>query len=166
MLFLRRLQRRAKGHLNTLLNALLAVPSRIKFHYRLHRLGFTERYVFEAFSALAGLDMTDPLRTPKGVEVYGCGMYLEINDPTHELRFTFQQTGRRTLVIHQWLKEERAVRMEYNSTHMTHWHEVYRTNRFCTNPTFITYLKELYGTGRHPTHSPLPSGDQSAGGAC
>jgi len=122
--------------------------TKFKLTVMLHRI--PEKYLWEAFAHLAGLDMTEKMRTDSGMEVQGCGYFLDIHDTKSGAHFVLSQTDKATMFIQEYRTIQREVKMEFGSIHKTNWWEIYRTGRLLDVDgvnRVLWYLKELYGEG-------------------
>lgn len=155
MLYLRRAVRRIKGWFWSLWYAITAPFLWARFRYQMRGTGLSERYVWKAFTYLAGLDMRDPMHADldgRHLEIFGAGFYLELQDRANGFHATLQQTAPRRLVIQLWRPTKRAVTID-GFKGDTHWWEVYRTGRRVDVDGLTevhNVLRELYGDGTMP----------------
>jgi hypothetical protein len=145
----RRIVRRTKGLFWSLWYLLLAPFKWIKFKRMMREHGLSEKYLWRAFTYLASLDMNDPMHAGD-LEVYGCGMYLELKDSSRQFHATIQQVRRRQLVVQLWRPHKREVQLDLGVVSDTNWWEVYRSGRN-VEPVELArvylVLKQLYGDG-------------------
>lgn len=160
MLLLRRTGRRIKGFFGSLRYHFVRFVQNVRFHFRLWRLGSSERYIRRAFSYLAQLDMDDWYKTNDGLRIKAAGVEVHIidekksADPKHptllrvkKYEFVLFQDHNFDLVVHEWRDQTRPIAMEIGPAHETHWWEIFRSGCRVDNLKFLPYLTKLYGEG-------------------
>jgi hypothetical protein len=168
VLYLRRLGRRIKGHFWSIVYFFQGIWKRLQYERHMRALSLSEKYIREAFSYLACLDIGEfvvvqgfpNLLPTERVEMKCWGNEVHIKHivnmgpkgeiPTPVYEFILKESWGGKLYCHEWRKEEREVRMEFGACFKTHWFEIYRSGKFIDPPATVRmnwYLRKIYGDG-------------------
>lgn len=117
----------------------------LTYQYGMWKLGVSEAYIRESFSALCELDVDEFKEVPHThrIEFKAWGNEVHIKAQGYECVIKEGIGG--CIYVDEWRTETRMVKMEFGSEHETHWHEVYRTGKHIESARFVHYLRLLYG---------------------
>lgn len=118
----------------------------LTYKIRMYRLGIDERFISEAFAALAELEVNEFMKVELfNFEFLGWGNTVHIRQERSNYQFIMSQNAERQIYIQEWREATRKVMLEYGAQHETHWWEVYRSGRWIHSTSFVPFLEILYG---------------------
>lgn len=145
MLFQRWL-RRVKGFFGDITYKVRRKILSLIFQFILKTKGIDEAYLMEVFCFFADLSMKEPMFVGD-LSVYGCGYYVELKN--EKFHYTAQWSpASNQLVVFEWRKEPRKIKLEHDFETETNWHEIYRSKHSADYGAlikFVNVLKNLYG---------------------
>lgn len=160
--------------LSTVRGAIISGWYWVSYQFAMTRLGVSEAFIRQAFSALTELDLDEFRYIPQlclELKAWGNEVHIKIredwlaeeekyslDDEDYSYQCVIKEGIKGRVYVDEWREEEREVTLEYGARHKTHWWEVYRTGKWIRSARFVDYLKLLYGEGNYAVQKQSPAG--------